>query len=173
MRMVEKLSVIPITSKKAATRHGLDDAGAPRPYKGYKGDSNHCIEIWRNDKGRWESTVISTFDAYDIVRVYGLQRLRHHRLAQNGRPLVMRLMIDDVVRIELDGVIRAMRVATLSKNGQVFMADLHEANVDARNRAPESEFKYTSKKAGSLMSAQARRVTVSVTGDLRDPGFKP
>jgi len=117
--------------------------------------------------------VISTFDAYGIVRAYGLERLRHPGLAQNGRLLVMRLMIDDVVRIELDGGLRLMRVAKLSGNGQVFMVGLHEANVDARNRDPGSEFKYASKMAGSLMSAQARRVTVSVTGDLRDPGFKP
>ena len=49
----------------------------------------------------------------------------------------------------------------------------HEANVDARNRAKDDAFKYTSKTAGSLFSAGARCVTVSAIGELRDPGFCP
>lgn len=173
LRMTEKLAVIPIASASAAERHGLDEDGMPRPYKGYKGDSNHCIEIWHNDKGRWESSVVSTFEAYEIARSRGPQRLRHPGLAQNGRPLVMRLHIDDLVRLQLDGALRTMRVAKLSGNGQIFMAAAHEANVDARNRSNEDPFKYTSKMAGSLLSARARRVTVSAIGELRDPGFKP
>ncbi|WP_428421769.1 type II CRISPR RNA-guided endonuclease Cas9 [Methylibium sp.] len=173
VRVVEKLSVIGMRSERAADRHGRGDDGAPLHYKGYKGDSNYCIEIWRNEKGKWESTVISTFEAHRIVREHDLQRLRHSTLAQNGRPLVMRLMLDDLVRLTIDGGIRTMRVATLSANGQVFMADHNEANVDARNRDKSSGFKYVSKYAGSLQSAKARRVTVSEIGDLRDPSFKP
>ena len=116
-----------MTSANAADRHGFDPDGMPRPYKGYKGDSNHCIEIWRNDKGKWESTVLSTFEAYAVARAQGAQRLRHPSLAQNGRPLVMRLHIDDLLRLTLDGELRTMRVATLSGNGQIFMAAIHEA----------------------------------------------
>jgi CRISPR-associated endonuclease Csn1 len=172
-RVVEKLAVVPIASEAAAHRHGRTPEGAPRPYKGYKGDSNHCIEIWRNDQGRWEGTVLSTFEAYGIARQHGVQRLRHPTLAQNGKALVMRLMIGDMVRLVLDGEVRTMRVATLSGNGQVFMADHHEANVDARNRDRQDNFKYTSKMAGSFKAAQARRITVSPIGDLRDPGFRP
>lgn len=172
-RVVEKLSVIGIRSERAAERHGLGDDGTLRPYKGYKGDSNYCIEIWRNEKGKWESDVISTFEAHRIVREAGLARLRHLTLAQNERPLVMRLMGDDMVRLELDGVIKVMRVAKISANGQVFMAEQREANADARNRDPADAFKYVSKMAGSFQSAKARRVTVSEIGDLRDPGYKP
>lgn len=171
LRVVEKLAVIPVSNVAAADRHGRDEAGVPLPYKGYKGDSNHCIEIWSNEKGRWESTVISTFEAYSIVRRHGPQRLRHPQLAQNGRPLVMRLMIDDVVRLELGGHDQTLRVVTLSGNGQIFMTALHEANVDARNRDKANSFKYVSKMAGSLFSSKARRVTVSAIGEVRDPGF--
>ncbi|MEI8268143.1 MAG: type II CRISPR RNA-guided endonuclease Cas9 [Betaproteobacteria bacterium] len=173
LRRVEKLKVIPMTSARALDRHGQTEDGQPRPYKGYKGDSNHCIEIWRNDKGRWESTVISTFEAYAIERQHGPARLRHPGLAQNGRPLAMRLMIDDMVRLEVDGVLRTMRVATLSGNGQVFMAEHHQANVDARNRDKQDSFKYVSKMAGSFFAARARKVSVSPVGELRDPGFRP
>lgn len=173
VRVVEKLSVIGMRSLKAADRHGLGDDGGPLPYKGYKGDSNYCIEIWRNERGKWEGTVISTFEAHRIVREAGLSGLRDPRLAQNKRPLVMRLMLDDLVRLTIDDRTRTMRVATLSGNGQVFMCDHNEANVDARNRDKTSGFKYVSKMAGSLQTAKARRVTVSEIGDLRDPGFRP
>ena len=170
--MVEKLSVIPMASARAADRHGRDDTGAPLPYKGYKGDSNHCIEIWRNDKGRWESTVISTFDAYRIVRAHGAQRLRHPSLAQNGRQLVMRLHVDDCVRLE-DGESRIMRMVTVSSAGRLSLVEAHEANVDKRNRARENGFAYTYKMASTLQSARARHVSVSPIGTVRDPGFKP
>lgn len=166
------LKVIEFTSDKAAARHGLLPDGKPRPYKGYKGDSNYCIEIVRNEKGKWEGEVISTFDAYQLVRQHGLARLRHSTLSVSGKPLVMRLMLDDAVRLEIDGYTRTMRVATLSGNGQVFMADAQEANVDARNRDKTVAFAYVSKMAGSFQRSKARRVTISPIGELRDPGFK-
>ena len=112
--------------------------------------------------------MLSTFEAYQIVREGGLSKLRHPGLAQNGNPLMMRLMINDVVRLEVTGSVRTMRVTNISGNGQVFMADLHEANVDARNRDRNSDFKYISKMAGSFQSAKARQATVSAIGDLRE-----
>jgi CRISPR-associated endonuclease Csn1 len=64
-----------------------------------------------------------------------------------------------------------MVVAKISQNGQVFMAEHHEANVDARNRDKDSGFKYVSKMAGSFQAVKARRVTVSPIGQVHDPGF--
>ncbi len=171
-RIEESLKVIAFTNAKANDRHGLLANGEPRPYKGYKGDSNYCIEIVRNEKGKWEGEVISTFDAYQLVREHGVARLRHPATSVSGKPLVMRLMIDDVVRSDVDGQTRTMRIATLSGNGQVFMADTSEANADARNRNKEEQFAYVSKMAGSLQKANARRVTISPIGELHDPGFK-
>lgn len=168
-KQVEKLNVIPFTSAKAAQRHGLLEDGGLRPYKGYKGDSNYCIEIIRSDTGRWESRVVSTFEAYQIVRQHGVQRLRDRLLALDGRPLVMRLMINDSVQLTLDGRQRILRVVTISGNGQVFMADLHEANVDARNRNKSDAFAYISKMAGSFQKATARQVHINPIGDLTTP----
>lgn len=168
----DNLKVIEISNAKAADRHGLLPDGEPKPYKGYKGDSNYCIEIVRNEKGKWEGEVISTFEAYQLVREHGAARLRHPTLSVSGKPLVMRLMIDDVVRLIVDKQTRTMRIAKLSGNGQIFMADTSEANIDARNRSKEETFAYVSKMAGSLQKATARRVTVSPIGELRDPGFK-
>lgn len=168
----DNLKVIEISNAKATDRHGLLPNGEPTPYKGYKGDSNYCIEIIRNEKGKWEGEVISTFEAYQLVREHGAARLRHPSLSVSEKPLVMRLMIDDVVRLIADKQTRTMRIATLSGNGQIFMADTSEANVDARNRSKEETFAYVSKMAGSLQKATARRVTISPIGEVRDPGFK-
>jgi CRISPR-associated endonuclease Csn1 len=171
-RIEDNLKVIEISNAKATERHGLLPSGEPRPYKGYKGDSNYCIEIVRNEKGKWEGEVISTFDAYQLVREYGVTRLRHPSLSISNKSLVMRLMIDDAVRLDVDGQNRTMRIAKLSGNGQIFMADTREANVDARNRNKEDSFAYISKMAGSLQSSNARRVTISPIGELHAPSLK-
>ena len=168
----DNLKVIEFGNAKAGERHGLLPNGSPRPYKGYKGDSNYCIEIVRNEMGKWEGEVVSTFEAYQIARLHGVSGLRSSNLSASGKPLVMRLMLDDSIRMTLDNTQRTMRVATLSGNGQIFMADLNEANVDARNRAKTESFTYISKTAGSLQKIQARRITLSPIGELNDPGFR-
>ncbi len=171
-------SLIRIAEPLQPQRHGMDTEGRPLPYKGYVGGSNYCIEITRNDKGKWEGEVISTFRAYKIVREQGLGRLRHPSLAQasdkEGMPkqLLMRLTIDDCVRLTHAEQEITLRVVKIGGNGQIFMALLKEANVDARNRDKSDSFAYISKMAGSLQIAKARRVTISPTGELRDPGFK-
>lgn len=171
-RIEDNLKVIEFSNAAANARHGQLPTGEPRPYKGYKGDSNYCIEIIRNEKGKWEGEVISTFEAYQLVRLHGLARLRHPKLSVSGKPLVMRLIIGDSVRLELTEGVKTLRLAKMSGNGQVFMAPTIEANVDSRNRDKDDPFLYTSKMAGSLLSARARRVTISPIGELHDPGFK-
>ena len=166
-REVATLNVIEFSSTKAGDRHGRYDDGRPLPYKGYKGDSNYCIEITRAESGRWEGRVVSTFEAYQIVRLYGVSKLRDPRLSFAGKPLVMRLMLNDFVRLQVDGEQKTMRVAKISGNGQVFMAQVFEANVDARNRDAQNSFIYTSKTPSSLQKSQAQQVTISPIGDPR------
>ena len=170
-RIEDNLNVIEFTSSKAMDRHGLLPDGKPKPYKGYKGDSNYCIEIVRDEKGKWESQVISTFDAYQLARSHGTGRLRHPTLSMSEKPLVMRLMINDVVRVTINGQSLTLRVATLSGNGQVFMARINEANTDARNRSKSDTFTYISKMAGSFQKISARQITISPIGEVHDPGF--
>ncbi|TXT36238.1 MAG: hypothetical protein FD135_4409 [Comamonadaceae bacterium] len=169
-RMEDNLKVIEFSDAKATARHGVLSTGEPRPYKGYKGDSNYCIEIIRNDKGKWEGEVISTFEAYQLVRQHGLARLRHPKLGVNGRPLVMRLIIDDYVKLEHESHHRVLRVAYANSAGTIAFADHQEANVDKRTRS--KELSYVFKTAGSLQKSQARRITISPIGELHDPGFK-
>jgi CRISPR-associated endonuclease Csn1 len=84
----------------------------------------------------------------------------------------MRLMIDDLVKLDVDNVPKIMRVVKIGGNGQMFFAEHNEANVDARNKDDGDPFKYVSKYAGSLQKAMGRRVTVSEIGNLRDPGVR-
>lgn len=165
----DNLKVIAITNAKVTDRHGLLPNGELRPYKGYKGDSNYCIEIVRNEKGKWEGEVISTFEAYQLAREHGTARLRHPTLSVGGKPLVMRLIIGDFIRLEEEGGIRTLRVCKI-REGQIALADVVQANVDARTRT--KEIFYVLKAASSLQKAKARRVTISSIGELRDSGFK-
>lgn len=167
MTKTEALSVISIVAPHANHRHGLLPDGSPKPYKGLKGDSNFCIEIIDDRLGKWESEVISTFEANQIARTEGVRRLRDPQRGLSGKRLIMRLFINDYVRLKVDNVVRIYRVATISSNGQIFMAEPHEANVDARNRDKNSGFSYVSKMAGSLRVASARRMTVSPIGEPR------
>ncbi|MFO1219760.1 MAG: type II CRISPR RNA-guided endonuclease Cas9 [Burkholderiaceae bacterium] len=173
VKVIEKLAVIPIADAAAIERHGTDVEGQPRAYKGYKGDSNYCIEIWRDEKSKWRSKVISTFAAGETVRQSGgsSARLRHPKLSQDGQALVMRLMIGDTVKVHFKGAVRIMQVRKIKSIGSIFLAEHQEANVRAREDAGDESLVYGSFSASSLQSGRGRAVSVSPIGDLRDPGF--
>lgn len=170
-------AVIEINSTKNRTRHGVDQNGLPLPYKGYVGGSNDCIEIYKNDKGKWEGEVISTWTAYQTVRelgqVEGYKKLRHPFLTQQGKPLVMRLMINDAVRMVVEGYVKTMRfVKVSSNNGQMVFAPHSEANVAARDGDKTDSFAFVTKLAGSLQKTLARKVSVNELGKVLDNGFQ-
>jgi CRISPR-associated endonuclease Csn1 len=171
-RMIDNLKVIEFTSQKAGDRHGFLENGAQRPYKGYKGDSNYCIEIVRNEKGKWEGEVISTFEAYQFARSHGLQKLGNSMQSISGKSLVMRLMKDDLVRMKYEDTTSTYRVCWVRTDTRIAFAKTSEANVDSRDRDKGDDFKYLVKTAGVLKNLNARRITISPIGELRDPGFK-
>lgn len=171
-RFEDNLKVIEFADKNAEHRHGLLPDGSPRPYKGYKGDSNYCIEIVRADSGRWEGEVVSTFDAYQVVRAAGLQSLRQSALATSGRPLIMRLVIGDYLRATFKGSDQLLSVRKIKSNGGVFVAAHRESNVRQREDARDASLIYGSYSAESLRKARGRSVTVSPIGELHDPGFR-
>lgn len=166
----DNLKVIEFGNARTVQRHGVLPDGSPRPYKGYKGDSNYCIEIIQNEKGKWEGEVISTFEAYQIERAHGVKRLRHPTLSISGKALVARLIRGDFVRLIHDERVQTLRVCKVNSEGQLAFASTSEANVDARTRT--KEISYIFKTAGSMQKSQARRVTISPIGELNDPGFK-
>ena len=171
-REIAALKVIEFADAHATARHGLLPNGEPRPYKGYKGDSNYCMEIVRNEKGKWEGEVVSTFEAYQLVRQHGLARLRHPALSVSGRPLVMRLMKDDCVRLTEDGVTDLYRVCWIRTDTRVAFAKINEANVDARDRDKSSNFSYLVKSASVLKSMAAQGIVISPIGLVTDRSAK-
>jgi CRISPR-associated endonuclease Csn1 len=171
-RMIDNLKVIEFTSQKAVERHGVLENGAQRPYKGYKGDSNYCIEIVRDEKGKWDWEVVSTFEAYQVVRLEGEKRLRHPSLSVSNKPLALRLIIGDYLLAEFKGSARLLTVKKIKSNGGIFVAQHNEANVRQREDEKDRSLVYGSFSAGSLQKARGRYVTVSPIGELRDPGFK-
>lgn len=191
-RVEKKLQVIPFANQKAihATNKHWFGSAHHKPaehYKGYKGDSNYCIEIVRNEKGKWQGEIVSTFEAYQLelklqaqykkkhgkkAVVPSLTRLLSRTHSVSKKPLVMRLVRGDTVRLVADDQLLTLRVNTIRSSGEMLFAPIHEANVDGRNRNKEDSFSYISKSAGTLQKSQARRVTISPIGKLRDPGFK-
>ncbi len=169
-REESSLKVIEMTCARAAGRHGTLPNGAPMPYKGYKGDSNFCIEVVRSPAGKWSGEVISTFDAYRAVRTAGVGVLRGKALSLRGEPLVARLMANDLVRLDHKGIERTLRIAYINSAGTIALCDHNEANVDKRARS--KELAYVFKTAGSLQASRGRKISVSPIGDLRDPGFR-
>jgi CRISPR-associated endonuclease Csn1 len=165
------LSVIPIADARAAHRHGLDEDGEPRAYKGYKSDSNACVEVVRDADGRWHSEVLTTFAVYDLVRRHGAERLRHPGRAASGRPLVMRLFKGDCVRMEVRGQLRLMRVRMVSQDGRIHLCEHNEADAKRRMEAQDKTLVNAIVSAETARKWSARRVTVSPLGELRDPGF--
>lgn len=159
----KKVSVIPIVSQKAAQRHGYLADGSLRPYKGYSGNSNFCIEITVNEKGKWQAEFVTTFDAYQIARKFGKDKL-YGKESQSGHKLVMRLMKKDIVSmVDADGCRKLYLLHKFSTNGVLSFAPINESNVSAR--VAEGVFKFVSKTAGSLQKSKAKLVTLSPLGD--------
>jgi len=197
-RAAKDRTVIPFQARKdkpsAIERHGSID-GIPNAYKGLLPNSNYCIEIFRTETGTWDSAVLRTFDAYQIVRdsptrELGIRRLRNPYRATNGNPLVMRLMINDYIRIKLDDENLVIQVLKINSSGSITLIKPNETNISARYNlklaaqkaakecAPFDEealndvFFQRAFGVQSLRDVKARRVTISPIGELLDPGFK-
>lgn len=181
---IENLKVIEFSDPKplkpnGEPRHGQLEDGTPKPYKGYKGDSNYCIEIIKDEKGKWKGEVISTFEAYQahktlaqeykkknpsVPRKPDFLTLLNDAESLSGKPLVMRLFKDDTLILEHNSKKLIVRICKFSKDGTLSLSELKEANVDARTR--KKELSYIFKTAGSLQKSNARLVRVSPTGVL-------
>ena len=112
------------------------------------------MEIFVDENKKWQEQVISTFEAYQIVKNEGLGRLRSKDKAQNGKPLVMRLMRNDTLKITHNNNVRLVRVCKLSSGNSC--CDLDEANVDARVRDANDSLGYITKSAGGLQNQKRR-----------------
>lgn len=150
VRQIEPLKVIPIADEKG------------RAYKGYKGDSNDCYEVWRLPDGSWERVVPTTFQA--------------HQPGYDSRPhpaakLLMRIRRKDVLALDhpKTGAPVRMIVAKLSAQ-RLDLAPLTESEADRRSRDKEDPFDFTRISLSLLRKSRARKVHVDELGAVRDPG---
>lgn len=169
IQYVEPMSVVPITPRG---KDGKPLPDAP-PYKAYKGDSNYCYELFINERKRWDGEIITTFRANQSAYRKFMHSLRYRNQTFDGRPLIMRLCINDMLAIEENGQKIIMRVAQISE-GKVVLAEHFEGgSLRERDRNSGDPFKYMTKSPGVLPNFKARRVFVTPLGQLLDPGFKP
>lgn len=154
VRVTERLTVISIPDS---------------PFKSYKGDSNYAFEVYRDEKGRWQRNIVTTYEANQVKPP---ERLRDRRFALNDRPLVMRLCKNDLIAIEENGARRIMLVVKFGWD-RVTLAEHQEANTRERNDDKNDSFKYKDCGVSTLFELKARRVFIDLLGRVLDPGFRP
>jgi len=132
-----------------------------KAYKAYKGDSNHCYEIWRLPDGKIKPQVVTTFEAHQSDA-----EKKPHPAAKR----LMRIFKRDMVMLERDGETIVGYVQSMHVANGLYIAPHTESNADARNRDKADPFKFLQIGAGPLIKAKARRVHVDEMGRLRDPG---
>lgn len=146
LRILEKISIIPVKDNQGVA------------YKAYKGDGNAYMDIYLDPlAGKWQGETVSRFDANQPGFIPYWQK------QCPTAELVMRLRINDLLKIHSDGADMLLRVQKLS-GSTIVMAPHTEANVDARHRDVDDAFKFLTKSPSTLQSALARKVHVSPTG---------
>lgn len=109
-------------------------------YKGLLSNSNYCIEISKSEIGEWSGEVLRTYDAYQIVRKSktveeGIKSLRNPKLTASKKPLAMRIMINDYIRVEIDGELLLLQVLKINSSGSITFIKPNETNISARYSA--------------------------------------
>jgi CRISPR-associated endonuclease Csn1 len=195
-------TVIPFNARQGSSselRH-RDKSGQPKPYKGLLSNSNYCIEIIQSGNS-WEGEVIPTYKAYEFIQSFKRQHrectekqavaaLRSSTRSITGKQLVMRLSIDDTIRVEIDGVTETLQVLKINSSGSITFIRVNETNIPNRYSAKlaaqklavegkafdkdtlNDEFFQKAISANSLRELKARRVSISPIGELHDLGFK-
>jgi CRISPR-associated endonuclease Csn1 len=131
-----------------------------RALKAYKGDSNHCYELWRLPDGKVKPQVVTTFEAHA-----GTEK-RPHPAAKR----LLRVFKRDMVALERDGATVICYVQKFNQAGILFLAPHRESNADARDRATNDDFSLYRMSPGPMYEADIRRVSVDEIGRLRDGG---
>jgi CRISPR-associated endonuclease Csn1 len=152
VRIIEPLKTIPIRDKDG------------RIYKGYKGDSNYCFNVWALKNGNWVTEVVSTFDAHRPDWKSAI------RADNPTAKKILSLKQGDTVAIDRDGGRRILRVVKFTE-GAICLADHNEAGpLKARDANKDDTFKYVYLSATSLRKSKARQVRVDEIGQVFDPG---
>lgn len=151
VRLIEPVSIVEVR----------DASG--RSYKGYKGDSNHCFEVWLLPDMSITEQIVSTFDAHQPG-----PEPRPHPAAKR----LLRLFKSDMVKLDDSkfGPVIAT-VVKFDRNGGISLVPNAAGNAKERYEKQKEDL-YLRFNARSLIKAGARRVVVDETGRFRDPGRK-
>ena len=155
---LRRVRLIETLQKSARVEIGKTEKGTP--LKVYKGDSNHCYELWKLPDGKIVSQVVTTFQAHAGAEP------RPHPAAKR----VLRVFKKDMVAIERDGKTEVCFIQKLDLSNGLYLVPNTEANADARNRDKHDPFKFLQMGASTLVKSKIRRVTVDEIGRIRDPG---
>ncbi len=156
---IRRVRLIEALQKSARVEVGLDQA-EEGPLKAYKGDSNHCYELWRLPDGKVKPQVTTTYEAHT-----GVEK-RPHPAAKR----LLRVFKRDMVALERNGETLICYVQSMHIANGLYLAPHFEANADARSRDKSDPFRFIQIGAGPLVKAGIRRVLVDEMGRLRDPG---
>lgn len=159
VRVIETLRTEPIIDALATHRHGVLPDGTPRPYKGFKTDSNHQLRIWTDATGNVAWRVVTTHEANQ-------PGCGSEGINETGKRLV--LHGGDYVSVETERGRRLMRVQKFSSK-DVVLVEPHEANADRRerNRAEGIPSLFLRKAIRAFMMLRPRLVTVSALGECQ------
>lgn len=140
-----------------------------RPYKAYIPGDNHHIDIFVLPDGGWAAEAVTVFQA----------NRPHHALRWRqehpNAPLVMRVHKGDFLKLNRNGEEQIMRIVRLEITARRLRlaGHLEGGDLQKRHDDPDDPFRWTFASFSRLREWQTRKVSVDVTGRVRDPGFRP
>ncbi|WP_224815965.1 type II CRISPR RNA-guided endonuclease Cas9 [Hasllibacter sp. MH4015] len=155
---LRRVRLIETLQESARVEIGARPQGGP--LKAYKGDSNHCYELWRLPDGKVRPQVVTTYEAHT-----GIEKRRHPAAKR-----LLRVFKRDMVALEREGETVICCVQKFNQAGILFLAPHLESNADARDRDPNDDFALFRMSPGPMHKAGIRCVSVDEIGRLRDGG---
>ncbi|TWB19013.1 CRISPR-associated Csn1 family endonuclease [Nitrospirillum amazonense] len=138
------------------------------PYRAIVPGDNLCVDVVRLPDGRWMGQAVTLFAAARQAGSGG-------RLHPPGPDVVMRVYKGDMIRLVQDGRLQVMRVWRLEVANQRLRLAPHQegGEMDKRHNDPDDPFRWTFASFDTLRRKAARKVVVTPSGRLRDPGPPP
>ncbi|WP_370155170.1 type II CRISPR RNA-guided endonuclease Cas9 [Ferrovibrio sp.] len=153
VRVAERTSVIMVRNRQGVA------------YKGYASEGNFSFTIWRLPNGKWQSEIVSLFDAAQAAPSSEIRKA--HPTAKK----IMTLRQDDMIAIEDAEGRCIMRVVKFSTNKTIQLAEHFEAGaLKDRDANRDDYFKYTNTSASGLQKLKARKLRITPGGKIYDPG---
>lgn len=150
---------------KRETVFGISHKNNEDIYKYYTSAGNYCFDIWIDQKGIWQSEIITTADAYKIYQKTGNQEWWSDLKGLDGKTLILRIRKGDLLQIiDRDGRQKIVCVYKFS-NGNVHMYEHYESN--ASDRILKKDITDIKMATSTLQKSFTKRVTVSPSGVLK------